>query len=37
MEDDRSRIITEEDAAPVSEEDLFYEQLSAEFDDDSGD
>jgi hypothetical protein len=37
MEDDRSRIITEEDVAPVSEEDLFYEQLSAEFDEDSGD
>ncbi|MHA1201824.1 MAG: hypothetical protein ACTSQ4_04810 [Candidatus Heimdallarchaeaceae archaeon] len=35
MEDDRSRIITEEDVAPVSEEDLFYEQLSAEFDKDS--
>ncbi len=37
LEDDRSRIITEEDVAPVSEEDLFYEQLSAEFDEDSGD
>ena len=37
LEDDRSRIITEEGVDPVSEEDIFYEELSAEFDEDSAD
>jgi len=37
MEDDRSGTITEEGVAPVSEEDMFYEQLAAEFDEDSAD
>ncbi|MBY9000974.1 MAG: hypothetical protein KGD64_08680 [Candidatus Heimdallarchaeota archaeon] len=37
MEDDRSGVITEEGVEPGTEEDLFYEQLSAEFDKDSAD
>ncbi|MCK5305489.1 MAG: hypothetical protein KAJ72_09565, partial [Candidatus Heimdallarchaeota archaeon] len=37
MEDDRLGILTEEGVEPVSDEDVFYEQLSAEFDEDSDD
>ncbi|MCK5141538.1 MAG: hypothetical protein KAQ70_05040, partial [Candidatus Heimdallarchaeota archaeon] len=37
MEDDRVEILTEEGVDPVSDEDVFYEQLSAEFDEGSDD